>query len=70
MAVIQPDYRPIGLGVAAVAVVAALWAAIAPRPKTSFECEHLRAEAANPKWLCVEITTADNRREYRDSEPI
>jgi len=70
MAAIQPDYRPTGLGVAAIAIVALLWATIALGPRTSFEWEHHRAESANPKWIRVEITTADNRRTYSENEPI
>lgn len=38
--------------------------------KTPFEREQERAEAMNPLWISVEITTADNRRVYRESEPI
>ena len=66
----ESDYRPIGLAVAAIAVIVALWAAIALRPSTQFEWQHLRAEAANPKWLQVEITTADKRSQYRENEPL
>jgi hypothetical protein len=40
------------------------------RPKTAFEWEQTRAEASSPKWIKVEITTADGRREYRQGEPI
>jgi hypothetical protein len=65
----RPDYRPIGLGIAAIAVLLA-GIAVVFRPRTPFELEHARAEAGNPKWLRVEITTADNRREHRENEPI
>jgi hypothetical protein len=40
------------------------------RPKTPFEWEHARAEAANPPWLSVQIDTADHRRKYRAGQPI
>ncbi len=40
------------------------------RPKTPFEWEQARAEARNPRWVSVEITTADNRREYHQGDPI
>jgi hypothetical protein len=43
---------------------------IVVHPKTAFEAEHARAEEMNPKWLSVEIATSDNRREYRENEPI
>jgi hypothetical protein len=66
----ESDYRPIGLAVTAIAVVAGLWVAVASRPSSQFEWQHLHAEAANPKWLNVEITTADKRSQYRENEPI
>jgi|HubBroStandDraft_4_1064222.scaffolds.fasta_scaffold17240_2 hypothetical protein len=66
----ESDYRPIGLAVTAIAVVAGLWVAVASRPSSQFEWQHLHAEAANPKWLKVEITTADKRSQYRENEPI
>lgn len=64
------DYRPIGIGLFAIAVLLVLGIAVVIRPRTQFEREQVRAEAANPKWLRVEITTADGRREYRQHEPI
>ena len=39
-------------------------------PKTPFEKQHAIAEAKNPRWLSIEINTADNRHEYRESEYI
>ncbi len=66
----QPDYRPIGLAVTAIVVVGGLWLAVASGPKKQFEREHLQAEAANPKWLRIEIATGDSRSEYREDEPI
>jgi len=38
--------------------------------KTPFEKAHSLAEAKNPRWLSIEITTADGRREYKESEYI
>ena len=70
MGAAQRDYRPIGLGVAVFVVVMAIVIAAVFCPKTPFEREHARAEAANPKWVRVEISTADNRQEYRENEPI
>ena len=66
----ESDYRPIGLAVTAIAVVVGLWVAFALRPSSQFEWQHLHAEAANPRWLKVEITTGDKRRQYRENEPI
>lgn len=37
---------------------------------TAFETEHEIAEAKNPRWLSIEIDTADKRHEYRESEYI
>jgi hypothetical protein len=51
-------------------LVAVLWVGVALRPRNQFEWQHLHAEAANPIWLKVEITTADNRTQYREGEPI
>jgi hypothetical protein len=66
----ESDYRPIGLAITAMLVVAGLWVAVASRPSSQFEWQHQHAESANPKWLKVEIRTADNRSRYRDNEPI
>jgi len=72
VAVFQNDYRRIGLGAAAIFTLLSVAAGFGffVRPKTSFEWEHERAEAANPRWVRVEIRTTDNRREYREKEPI
>jgi hypothetical protein len=72
MVAIPDDYRRIGLilvtGLVLLSVV--LGVTLLTRPKTPFEWEQAHAEALNPRWVLVEITTADNRREYRESEPI
>lgn len=67
----QGDYRRTGLiALAAFSLVAVVvMVSLIVRPKTGFEWEQARAEAMNPKWLSVEITTADNRREYREGQP-
>jgi len=64
------DYRPLGLGIVAITVLCGLWLLLGSRPRNQFEREHLRAEAANPKGLRIEIATADNRSEYREDELI
>jgi hypothetical protein len=68
----QADYRRIGLSVAAALILIAVVVAggFISRSKTPFEREQARAEAMNPGSVLVEITTDDNRREYRESEPI
>ena len=76
MAVVEilvADQRRVALiAIAAVALVVCVLVGLALliHPKTPFEREQASAEASNPKWLKVEITTSDNRREYRDGEPI
>jgi hypothetical protein len=37
-------------------------------PKTQFEQAQARAEAGNPHWLSIELHTADQRHEYKESE--
>jgi hypothetical protein len=68
----QGDYRRIGLSVAGLFILLAVVGAIGfiARPKMRLEWEQAHAEVMNPRWLSVEITTADNRREYRKGEPI
>jgi hypothetical protein len=71
--ILVADQRRVALiAVAAVALVVCVLVGLALliRPKTPFEREQASAEAGNPKWLKVEITTSDNRREYHDGEPI
>jgi hypothetical protein len=72
VAVFQDGYQRIGLRAAAIFTLlsVAVGFGVFVRPKTSFEWDHARAEAANPKWVRVEITTTDSRREYRENEPI
>jgi hypothetical protein len=72
VAIFEGDQRRVGLtsivlvfGICALVVLSLL-----TRPKTQFEREQARAEAGNPKWLKVEITTSDKRYEYRQGEPI
>lgn len=68
----KADCRPAAIAVAAVVLVvcALVGLALLIRPKTPFERRQAVAEARNPKWLKVEITTSDGRRKYRDGEPI
>jgi hypothetical protein len=68
----KADYRAAAIAVAAVVLVicALVGIALLIRPKTPFERKQAIAEASNPKWLKVEITTSDGRRKYRDGEPI
>jgi hypothetical protein len=40
------------------------------RPKTAFEWAQARVEASNPKWIKVEIATADGRGQYWQNEAI
>ena len=71
--ILEADQRRVALiaiGSVALAVCMLVGLALLIRPKTPFEREQALAEASNPKWLKVEITTSDNRREYRDGEPI
>jgi hypothetical protein len=72
MEVSQGDPRRFGLILASVFILAivVLGIGFVIRPKTPFEQEQARAEAGNPKWLSVKITTADDRLEYHESEPI
>ncbi len=72
VAVFQDGYRRIGLSAAAIFTLlsVAVGFGFFVRPKTPFEREQERAEAANPRWVRVEIGTTDNRREYRENEPI
>ena len=64
------DYRLIGFAVVGLSILASIGVALLLRPRTQFELEHARAQAANPRWLQVEITTQDNRQEYQENEPI
>ena len=64
------DYRFIGFIVIALMIAVAVGGGVALRPRTSFQREQARAEAANPMWLRVEISTADHRSEYRENELI
>ena len=64
------DYRIIGMGLFAIAVLLVIGMAVEVQQRTPFEREQARSEAANPKWLRVQITTADSRREYRQNEAI
>lgn len=66
----EKDYRLIGFGVIALGIVLAVGISVALRPKTQFQREHARAEAANPMGLRVEIGTADHRSEYGENELI
>ena len=72
MDISQGDQRRIGLTVAAgvLLVSAVVGMGFIGRPRNPFEREQARAEALNPQWLSVEITTADNRHEYQESESI
>lgn len=60
------------MSVAAALVLAAalLTVALIARSKTPFEREQAHAVDMNPPWISVEIRTVDNRREYREGEPI
>lgn len=73
MQIQEADHRQAAI-TAAVAIVLILFGllgfALLTRPKTQFEREQARAEASNPKWLKVEITTSDHRYKYREGEPI
>lgn len=66
----ERDYRLIGFGVIALVIAVAVGIGVALRPKTPFQREQARAEAANPMWLRVEISTADHRSEYGENELI
>jgi hypothetical protein len=68
----EGDYRALSIAMTAVVLVvcALLGLALLIRPKTPFERKQAVAEASNPKWLKVEITTSDSRHEYRASEFI
>ncbi|HKD80797.1 MAG TPA: hypothetical protein VKH81_13955 [Candidatus Angelobacter sp.] len=66
----ERDYRLIGFGVIALMITVGVGIGVALRPKTPFQREHARAEAANPMWLRVEISTADHRSEYGENESI
>lgn len=70
--ILQGDQRTATLGAAVFVVLVAMVVGLSllGRPRTAFEREQARAEASNPKWIKVEITTADGRREYRPREPI
>jgi len=72
MEISHGDPRRFGLILASVFILAAVVLGIGfvIRLKTPFEQEQARAEAGNPKWLSVKITTADDRLEYHESEPI
>jgi hypothetical protein len=39
-------------------------------PKSPFEQAQAQAEAGNPHWLSIELNTADQRRQYKESEFI
>jgi hypothetical protein len=71
--ILNTDERRVTL-IATVAVALIVCAlvgfALLTRPGTQFEREQTIAEASNPKWLKVEITTSDNRHEYHEGEPI
>ena len=68
----QGGFRRIALGIVGALILFALLFVVnsITRPKTAFEWEQAHAEGMNPRWVLVEITTADNRREYRQSDPI
>ena len=68
----RDDYRRIALSVVAVLTLFAvvIVVVLVNRPRTPFEWEQAHAEAMNPKGVVVEITTAGNRREFRESAPI
>ncbi len=73
METLAADQRHIAL--VAIVVIALMLCAflgfsLLTRPKTKFEWEHTRAEAANPRWLKVEIATSDGRHEYSEDEDI
>jgi hypothetical protein len=72
MEISHGDPRRFGLILTSVFILAAVVLGIGfvIRLKTPFEQEQARAEAGNPKWLSVKITTADDRLEYHESEPI
>jgi hypothetical protein len=69
---LEHDYRRGGLILAATLCLAlAIVTIIAiSRPRTAFEWEQARAEAANPSWVVAEIDTADHRRKYRLGEAV
>lgn len=64
--------RPLllGAGAALALATAVLTLAFIAQCKTPFEREQGRAVEMNPPWISMEIRTADNRREYREGEPI
>jgi hypothetical protein len=68
----QGDPRRFGLILACVFTLAAVVFGIGfvIHLKTPFEQEQALAEGGNPKWLSVRITTADDRLEYHEGEPI
>ena len=73
MQILQADQRRVALmatGVVALVLCVLVGFSLLTRPRTQFEREQARAEAGNPKWLGVEITTSDNRHEYQVGEPI
>jgi hypothetical protein len=66
----QGKYRLTGFGVVALVLVMIVGITLLLRPKTPFQREHARAEAATPEWIHVEIRTSDHRSQYRENEPI
>lgn len=72
MNIVQDGRRRLLLSIVAMAtlVCGVVGISFLVRPRTAFERQHARAEAMNPPWLTVRITTRDNRREYREGEPI